>query len=211
MASTKPILTRERMQAIALKLGFKAKDAKAWYDKWRGVVRNARCREIECTITFTRYLKMAAEADLTKPSQIGMGVKQYNLARNGDTGGYVKGNCRFITSKQNRRERVINGCFDRMAFEMRGETKNTSERFAKLSATIAGRNRHNHEGIARKALKQSKRFRLKAPDGTIYKGRNLNQFCKDHGLNMGAMSGVCVGRLNHHKHWTGKYLKEAKK
>lgn len=53
---------------------------------------------------------------------------------------------------------------------------------------------------------RAKRFVIKSPGGTVYRGKNLSEFCKKHGLNKGAMYAVCSGNKLHHMLWRGHYL-----
>ena len=41
-----------------------------------------------------------------------------------------------------------------------------------------------------------------SPDGVIFKGSNISQFCEEHGLNHGHMVQVSLGKERHHKKWT---------
>lgn len=181
------ILSHHEVAEVMTRLGFRKSDGEDWYIKWRGVVRNARTRDIECTLTFAQYMRLVSRAMLVRPSQIGMAVDQFNLARKGDVGGYVYGNCRFITSRQNRRERVTNGCFANMALAKIGCTK------------------HNSDWAAKIADSKARNFTVKSPKGKIIKGRNLRAFCEEHGLNRGNMHAVCSGQKESAKGWTGSY------
>ncbi|USE39519.1 hypothetical protein [Endozoicomonas sp. SCSIO W0465] len=49
-------------------------------------------------------MQLVFNAGLSHPKQIGLASNDYQLGRIGDTGGYVMGNCRFITQKQNKKE-----------------------------------------------------------------------------------------------------------
>ena len=40
-----------------------------------------------------------------------------------------------------------------------------------------------------------------APDGTMHKFQNLNEFCREHGLHHSAMIHVRDGKRPHHKGW----------
>ncbi|USE39539.1 hypothetical protein [Endozoicomonas sp. SCSIO W0465] len=73
-------------------------------NKWRQKKRNAKKVNIPFDLTQDEYLQLAFNADITEPKQIGRGSNAYQLGRIGDTGGYVMGNCRFITQKQNKAE-----------------------------------------------------------------------------------------------------------
>lgn len=53
-------------------------------------------------------------------------------------------------------------------------------------------------------LKQilSRDFCIKSPDGTIYYGKNVREFCRLHDLDSRALSAVLNGKRRHHKQWT---------
>ncbi len=53
--------------------------------------------------------------------------------------------------------------------------------------------------------KKSKRYVATSPDGVEYRFYNLNRFAKEHSLNQGAMSGLCVGRLEYYKGWKCRF------
>jgi hypothetical protein len=200
------IIAKEERDEIVISVGLKTAQSKDWYIKWRGVVRNAKHRELECTLTFLQYMKLVVRAGLKKPSEIGIDNHQYNLARKGDTGGYTWGNCRFVTARQNRRERAENGVFDDYAATLRGQTKDTHPTYAAISRARKGITKETHPSVALAANAIAKNFRVKSPTGRIYKGRNLSEFCKEHGLAMSSMAAVCrePGRSIHG--WTGRYV-----
>ncbi len=50
--------------------------------------------------------------------------------------------------------------------------------------------------------KIAKPFTFISPDGSIVEGKNLKQFCKDLGLNQGAMWSVLNGKIRYHKGYT---------
>jgi len=50
--------------------------------------------------------------------------------------------------------------------------------------------------------RKRKSFRVIDPDGQIIEGINLTQFCKDRGLNQGAMWSVMAGKVPSHKGYT---------
>lgn len=73
-------------------------------DKWKNKRVNAANEGIEFNLRFDEYLELVAEAGL-KSSQLGFTGEGYVLARYNDKGGYTKGNCRFITQKENSDEK----------------------------------------------------------------------------------------------------------
>lgn len=73
-------------------------------DKWKNKRVNAAHEGIEFDLTFDDYMDLVEEAGL-KSSQLGFTGQGYVLARYNDTGGYTKGNCRFITQKENSDEK----------------------------------------------------------------------------------------------------------
>jgi hypothetical protein len=48
----------------------------------------------------------------------------------------------------------------------------------------------------------AKHYVLRDPDGNRVEVYNLNAFCRERGLNQGAMANVTLGTRNHHKGWT---------
>lgn len=54
--------------------------------------------------------------------------------------------------------------------------------------------------------KKSKECLAISPDGKEYKFYNLSRFCRDYNLNQGAMSAVALGKKQHHRGWTVKYV-----
>lgn len=199
----KTLLPFEKRVKAVTKVGLDIEDTKAWFKKYRGVVRNAKCRDIECPLTFLQYMKLAVKAGLTQPSDIGMAVHQYNLGRIGDEGPYEWGNCRFITFKQNRRERVTNGRMEAMAEAMRGKAGPGSLAAAKLRK---GKTKYTCEALAKMSRAISKRFRLVSPKGKVYIGDSLTEFCESKGLAYSSMAMVCNGTKGSVKGWTGSYM-----
>lgn len=65
---------------------------------------NSKSEGIEFNLTFQEYCKLVADAGLVS-SDLGFTGKGYVLARFNDEGGYEYYNCRFITQKENARER----------------------------------------------------------------------------------------------------------
>lgn len=67
-----------------------------------------------------------------------------------------------------------------------------------------GAQRHSPEVQAKIIAANAKPFMVKAPDGTIYQGRNLKEFCRTHGLAQSAMSLLIRGKSSHKHHhgWT---------
>lgn len=198
------IVDPETQRALAKKHGFKPSDATDWYHKWRGTVRNAKARKLSCTLSLDDYLFLARKAGLRTPDQVGMAVGSYNLGRVGDTGGYVKGNCRFITSEQNRRERSTNGCFDDYSRRKANWTKDNHEGTRRM-AEKAKERMSDPAFKERIVQKISKSFRLVSPTGKVFKGHNLAEFCREHELALASMAAVCRNGTTI-KGWTGKYL-----
>lgn len=67
---------------------------------------NARKEGFECKLSFDEYCSLVEAAGL-KSSDLGYSGKKYVLARFGDHGDYVLGNCRFILQSENAAERKI--------------------------------------------------------------------------------------------------------
>ena len=70
---------------------------------------NAKSENIPFDLTFEEYGKLVIEANLLS-SDLGFTGNMYVLARYNDCGGYVYGNCRFITQKENAAEKVVSDC-----------------------------------------------------------------------------------------------------
>lgn len=54
--------------------------------------------------------------------------------------------------------------------------------------------------------KKSKDYEAISPDGEIFNFYNLNRFCKEKGLNQGAMAQVSLGKVKQHKGWKVKVI-----
>ncbi len=79
----------------------------------------------------------------------------------------------------------------------------SDETRAKMSA--AARNRSAEwraKWSAWRAEVYSKPFEVVDPDGRIIEGRNLRQFCREHGLDRGALNRVLHGKVGSHKGYT---------
>lgn len=75
--------------------------------------------------------------------------------------------------------------------------KASPETKAKLSAMRLGRRQSESQKLA-----VSRKFIVTSPNGVIHHVINLNQFCKDHSLNVGNMHSVATGKAKHHKGWS---------
>lgn len=67
---------------------------------------SAQGNHIDCLLSYHDYCMLVKEANL-RSSDIGYHGKGYDLARYNDEGPYKLGNCRFITHKENTKERKI--------------------------------------------------------------------------------------------------------
>lgn len=184
-----------------------------WREKFAHHKGHAKERGLESHLSFDDYVRKAHEAGLTSPNQIGRLEGQYQLGRVGDTGNYDDDNCRFIPMLQNFQEARENGRLlhvdqltrDRQA----GQTKETSEQYRKVSQALTGQTvevRPHLADLAKQATERfSKPFVVTDPEGNVYMGENLSEFCRTHNLHRGHMSAVCGGSLLHHKGWTGQY------
>lgn len=74
--------------------------------RYRNKRANAKKEGIECELSFEEYCKLVYDAGI-KSSQLGFKGSGYVLARYNDEGNYKVGNCRFITQKENAREKKI--------------------------------------------------------------------------------------------------------
>lgn len=196
--------------AVAQKHGYATESAQDWYVRYKRHLFTADKRGVGSELSFDQYMSKAREAGLSDFSEIGRCKGQYQLGRVGDVGVYVDGNCRFITTEQNRRECFENGRAtegnQRRAALMTGLTKDTSERLRKSSESLRGRTKETDAGHAIRAAKIAKQFVLRSPDGVTYTGSNLSEFCDTNDLSKFAMYDVFAGRRPHHKGWTGRYI-----
>lgn len=199
----------EERRIIAL-LGLNPADRAVWHSKYMSHIWQASIRELDSELTFEQYMHKVIEAQLNTPDQIGKRAGQFQLGRIGDVGRYTTENCRFITTRQNHRERYENGChvegLKRLSLAMRGQTKETSERVKKSADTNRGRSKHTHEYHAQTSKRLAKQFELIAPDGTVYHGINLSDFCDKHSLHKFSLYNVFAGRRPSYRGWTGRYI-----
>lgn len=189
------VTKHQRRLKILVNLGFSIDDAKSWIYKYKTFVNNKTQSGYVCDITFTQYLKLASKAGLTSPAQIGLAMDQYQMGRIGDTGDYIKGNCRFITARQNLNEKFKNG--------------GAAIGYAKSSRTLTGRTKENCVYKRSAAKKLSKPFRLVSPKGKVYTGQNLVEFCESKGLSTAMLMRLCRGDCKQAlSGWTGSYTGE---
>lgn len=163
-------------------IGLNPDDLEQWRYKWNNLICGSKGRNVICDLSFEQYTQLAVNAGINSPGQIGQKPGTYQMGRYGDQGDYILGNCRFILQSQNIEERGTNG----------GN--------ASISTKLKGRD------AFWVAKTKSKQFQVTSPDGVVYDGENLNQFCKDHGLVQGCMANVCRGVSRHHKGWIGRYV-----
>ena len=190
--------------------------------KWNGHVSNSRSRGLGY-LTYEQYLAKLSDAGITA-EQVGRKADCYHLARRTDKGDYTTESCRFIPHLENLSEKIINGGIEsqrqknksktklnnygvaRQAASIRGRTKETNPelaiRAALAGATMRGRTKHSHSGVARAAEKNAGEFSFVDPYGLVHSGRNINEFCAKHGLLANAMSKLRHGRLKTYKGWT---------
>lgn len=180
-------VTKERQQWMS-ENGFNPDEVTTWRLMWQRLKYHTSTRDLECTLSFEEYLTLAKNADLYDPELIGRNKGDYQLGRYGDKGNYTVNNCRFILKEINRKEMTENGGDKAMAERLRGRTKET------------------HRGNKTQSEKLSKNFRVISPDGIVFLGTNLKEFCKTHNLNRGNMSSVCRGEMKSYKGWIGEYL-----
>lgn len=192
-------------------IGLNSADYLRWKKLWSALCSHAQGRGAVCYLTFDQYVRLALDAGLTSPDQIGTQADKYQLGRLGDSGDYRLGNCRFITMKQNLEERALNGGNASAARKKSGRTKSTDAGVASQATKMLGRTKDSHDSIMSMALKAKDRFRRKfeivSPDGTIYEGDCLTDFCEEHKLSRQSMHNVLKGKYKAtSKGWTGKYL-----
>lgn len=197
------VLSEETVAAAMTEVGFDANEASDWYQKFRGHRKSASARGIQSTLSFDQYLSLAKEAGLTSSEQIGKQGRQHVLGRVGDIGSYEVGNCRFITSVQNRQELHENGGLQSHYASMRGSTKASNESVRRMAKSLSGRTKETHAGPAAVSKARAKEFVLFDPEGGMHFGKNLFEFCKTNELSQPSMSLVCHGHQKSYKGWTG--------
>lgn len=57
------------------------------------------------------------------------------------------------------------------------------------------------ESLRKRGMKRRERYGFISPDGRVMVIKGLNDWCKDHGLHLGAMCFVHSGKIEHHKGW----------
>ena len=90
-------------------------------------------------------------------------------------------------------------------------TKRTKESIEKTAAFHRGRKRTEESTLKLRlaaskassvaAINNSKRWVVWSPEGEVFRVNNLAAFCREYGLNDGAMNGVAKKRLKSHKGW----------
>lgn len=174
-------------------IGLNSADYLRWKKLWSALCSHAQGRGAVCYLTFDQYVRLALDAGLTSPDQIGVGIDKYQLGRIGDTGNYELGNCRFITMRQNLDERFLNGGTREAGRKKSGRTKDNDPGVASQAQIIKDQNR--------------RKFQLVDPNGVIHYGDCLTDFCAEHGLNRRSIYGILSGsRKVSRSGWTGKYL-----
>lgn len=202
----KAVAKRRRGVELAISYGANLENANIWFSKYLLLKNNAKKRKTPMLLSFKQYLLLAKKAELRKPQQIGNKPGKYQLGRLGDTGPYAMGNCRFITHEQNREEQYENGGNAKAGISRAGQNKYNRPLIMEMSIRMTGRTKEDYEYLALGAEKRSRKFVVKSPDGRVFKGKNLKEFCDSHGISQGSMSLVCNGHRLHHRKWTGKYL-----
>ncbi len=102
-------ITHVSAQELALRYNLSVVEVYAFRRKYCDVRSHAKSRGLVCDISFPQYMRLVLFAKLRSAKDIGNSRHKYQLARKGDTGGYSWGNCRFVTTWQNRQESVANG------------------------------------------------------------------------------------------------------
>lgn len=184
-------VTEERRKWLS-ENGFNPEEVTVWRLMWQRLKYHSSTRNIACLLSFEDYLTLAKNAGLYNPDLIGRNKGDYQHRHTCRVGSYSLSNCRFIPKEVNRREMTENGGDAAVAETLRGRTKDT------------------HLGIKMQSEKLSKSFKVVSPDGNIFLGTNLTDFCKNYSLNRGNMSSVCRGEMKSYKGWTGEYMQNYK-
>lgn len=187
-------------------LGLDVSKYKLWLDKYNSKKLNAKNIGVKCHLSFYEYLSLAVVAGINDPILIGRSNKQFQLGRFKDSGDYDINSCRFITQEQNLIEKKINGGTYRGASHVRGFNSSNSKTIANNALKIMGRTKKSHISIKSQSEKLSKPYIIMSPDGKIYEGLGISQFCDEHKLCKVGMSATCRGEQKTHKGWSGRYV-----
>jgi hypothetical protein len=205
MATKHYFLSFEERVDEVTKRGWPEEYAQLWWKKYYGHLTSAVYRGTSSELTFGDYLDKILEAGIKIPEQVSKYAAGYVLGRYTDEGSYTVDSCRFITQLENTHEAIKNGRWENVwkivGDVRRGQTKETLAFLAKMAETKRGRTAETHAGIAIQADKIARDFAFQAPDGTVYRGRNLKKFCREHNLNSGNMNQLLLGRRDSVKGW----------
>ena len=94
----------ESLRVIHSSLEKELDDDGKLYRRYINKCINAKSEGLICELTFDEYCLLVKNAGL-KSSNLGFTGDKYVLARYNDSGNYTYGNCRFITQKENMKER----------------------------------------------------------------------------------------------------------
>lgn len=169
--------------------------------KWQGHKDTAKQRNKITNLTLEDYIHLMTVAGIT-PDKIGRSSGKYCLGRIGDVGDYTITNCRFITREANELEKVVNGGSSRDM--MRGRTKENHSGVASMALKIKSGYESGKYDHVKKAQVESCRvaFKIKSPEGVVFEGVNIKEFCRNNNLNDAAFHRVIRGVSSHHKGWT---------
>lgn len=122
--------------------------------------------------------------------------------RTKDTHEYLKnmGDKQIGKTKENSSSRAAQSA------KMKGRTKETHEGYSRISEARKGLTKSNSAGVATQADKISKSFILTSPEGVVFVGRNLTEFCKTHNIGRSSLRTLCSGKSESFKGWTGSYI-----
>lgn len=113
MASAKDKLINDQRRDYLESVGIPREDVTEWVKKWHALEMHCVQTGKPLELTFFTYIDLAVEAGILDYKMIGKSLDSYQLGRYGDVGGYSVTNCRFITKRQNLKERNENGCMQR--------------------------------------------------------------------------------------------------
>jgi hypothetical protein len=89
--------------------------------------------------------------------------------------------------------------------------RHSQETKEKMSRSRIGLKKKPHTEEARQKIADSKakyEYEIIDPNGTVYTTRNLNAFCKEHGLHQAHMSAIARGKMKAYKAWTVRIVRE---
>ena len=145
-------ITKRRREHLT-SIGLCADDVDIWRQKWSNLRGDSRGYGRECKLTFEQYTQLAIDAGISH-LDIGQSLDSYCMGRLGDSGDYELGNCRFITHRQNHKERCENGGTESMRQEHKTWNKYNKPHLAEASIRMKKNNPSKSDRV-KKILSES--------------------------------------------------------